>query len=912
MSSDKVYKAHDRGLQIRKLFDQCLDLSHEEQIELIAKSKTSNSVKRHVSKLLKFSSDEIELTQKVIDSVQVSLDVKPLSADMKIGAYELKEPIGEGGQAEVWLAERVDGKFNHKVAIKFLKPLHDKKGLARFQSERELLATLKHPNIAQLLDGGEFAEKRPYMVLEYVEGLPLLEYGLIKNFTLSEYLNCFLQICDAVSYAHTHSIIHRDIKPTNVYITHEGVVKLFDFGIAKFLDNKEMEIQTMPVMTLAYSSPEQVTGAPVSTATDVYGLGLLLYEMLTGKRAQAITNSVPADVVKQITDNSPVLPSELIKRIEFKRSYNSKQLKGDLDNLILMAIRKEPDRRYQNVEALANDVKNFLTEKPLLATGDSWVYKTKKYIGRNPIGTISTLALIIFMIALPIIQFQNQKQIKYERDKALQASQLAKEQTIIAKKTTNFLVNILESASPLASKGQDINLKDVLEGAERQLALGLDDQPKIKAHLLNKLAGIHTNLENYDKAHEYYRKSLMIFESINDLHGQVGSLGQLALVSTGHNKSEEVNSYAQKAERLSKQIKDPKQKAWHQVRMASIKGNMGEKKESFNRLTKALDIVKANKINDDQLLGRIYNDLSVVSVGNILALAYLEKAIYYAEQSEGKKSPTYYSRLLNKAGRLIAENRREEAEAVYIEALELAKQLYPEDHPSYASLIGDMAYLYHDFGRFKKAQEFYEEALRVLKITKGTKSLLYVIGINNLAYLMEDLGEFVTAERLFRESLELRKVYFSTDLMRVATNKGNLARLLSKMGKYGASGKLLDEIIPVFLSHERSIIGLEIVQMANTLKDKPDSIICQQNRPQLTRLIADVDGLEKNNWRRIYYEFWLGKLTAMCGNYQQAQKLFLAAQNSANRIYTENSLGQELINKQVSTQLSELSIHISK
>ena len=197
MTSDNSKQV--RGQQIRQLFDQCLDLSSQEQLDLIRQSAFPSDVKQHVSKLLQFTSEEIELTQAVVDRVQVSLDIKPIIANMKIGVYELIKPLGEGGQGEVWLANRSGGDFNHQVAVKFLKPVHNKVELARFQSERELLASLKHPNIAQLLDGGELGDNRPYMILELVEGLPLLEYCKQKQFDLKRYLVCFLQICDAIS-----------------------------------------------------------------------------------------------------------------------------------------------------------------------------------------------------------------------------------------------------------------------------------------------------------------------------------------------------------------------------------------------------------------------------------------------------------------------------------------------------------------------------------------------------------------------------------------------------------------------------------------------------------------------------------------------------------------------------------------
>ncbi|MEZ5472592.1 MAG: serine/threonine-protein kinase [Marinicella sp.] len=685
---------HQRhGQQIRKLFDDCLNLTESEQIKHLAQSQAPKSVKNHVAKLLKITGSEIELTQRVIDTVKISLDVKPITAGMKIGSYQLIRSIGEGGQAEVWLAERADGGFDHQVAIKFLKPIHDQKDLVRFHSEREVLATLKHPNIAHLLDGGELGENRPYMVLEYVEGLPLLDYGLLKKFTLNQYLDCFRQICDAVSFAHSHSIIHRDIKPSNIFVTFDGVVKLLDFGIAKFMGNEKFGNQTFPIMTLAYSSPEQVTGQAISTATDVYALGLLLYEMLTGVRAQAVDNNIPAEIIKEITDITPLLPSLVVKETRLNRSYNSRNLQGDLDNLILMTIRKEPARRYGSVDALANDVKNFQQGKPLLAAGDSWLYLTQKFINRNPIVTLTSLALFAFMVAVPIIQFQNQQQIELERDKAVFASKLAAEQKVIAQKTTDFLVKILQSASTLSHQGESIRLKDVLARAENQLTNGLDDQPKIKANLMMKIGGIHFHIGNYEQAKDYYQQALKLFELIGDNSGRVESLDSLAVIAYSEQDINKAQGYEAKAEKLSNFLTDPVEKGWHQLRLVKINLHKEKKETVIKKLIDTVQLLKNHKVQDHRLLAALFYELSKSSNSHALALAYIEKSLYHTAQDDGKVTPSYYDRLMEKAERLVRDKRKQEAVIVLDEASGLAKILFSKDHPKYGVLMTKIAAL---------------------------------------------------------------------------------------------------------------------------------------------------------------------------------------------------------------------------
>ncbi len=884
-----------RGQQIRQLFDQCLDLPQQQQIELIRQSSFPTEVKNHVSKLLQFTTDEIELTQAVVDRVQVSLDIKPITANMRIGTYELIKPLGEGGQGEVWLASRMGGDFKHQVAIKFLKPVHDQKELARFQSERELLASLKHPNIAQLLDGGELGENRPYMVLELVEGLPLLAYCKQKQFNLKKYLVCFLQICDAINYAHSHSVIHRDIKPSNIYVTHDGTVKLLDFGIAKFIDKNNLKTATMPMMTLAYSSPEQVTGMPVSTATDVYSLGLLLYEMLTGQRAQAVKSNAPSDLMHEITQLIPELPSQLIQTIETKRSYGSKQLKGDLDNLILMAVRKEPERRYQSVEAMSRDIKNFLGGKPLTAVGDSTAYRLKKYISRNPMSSLLSAIVAIFMIVLPMVLLNNQKHLEVERDKALMAQQEAQEQSIIANRTTDFLVNILESASPLGDKGEDISLDDVLVSAERQLSVGLDEQPKIKATLLSKLAGIQHQLGNHQQAIDHYQTVLAIYQANSNKEGQAYAYGQLGIMSYFASNETAAIEYQQQAMALLNEIEDPKELAWLHIRIATIDGFLNKDDLVINRLEKTLDILEQQGIVDDEILGRIYNEMSIAAQDKKLALDYISQAVDYAESLKGKMHPLYQNRKRSQAQRMKDLEMYEAAEKIFLEVREDTRKLFTQDHPFYSQSVAELGALYHDTGRYHQVKEIYQEAIDISLRVSGKESLNYVLQINNMAYLYEDMGQYDQAEQLYRESIMLRQKYHSVNAYRVASSRSNLARLLSKMGRFNESQLILDEIMPVFVEHNRSNRQNNITAIANLMGDHPDQQTYNLVSERITRLLPEIYQLSEKSWRRMFNELRLGELAFKCNKQALAEPLLTSAVNRSTVIYAPDSAGQKII-----------------
>ncbi len=452
MNNSKDNKPFNK--QVKDLFDLCADADFQQQKSILANSAVSGKVKQMVTSLLNFQDDEnSHLTGTIKKSIDLSLGEETLKAGAIIDQYKLVKPIGAGGQGEVWLAQRNDGEFTHQVAIKFIKISHNQKELSRFQTERELLASLRHANIAQLIGGGTYQNNRLYMILEWVDGLSIIDYARKDLTTIKDYLLCFSQLCEAVSFAHSNGIIHRDIKPSNIIVTTDGTVKLLDFGIAKSMETEVTNTKSEMMMTFAYSSPEQINGQPVSTATDIYALGLILYELLTCKQAQDHTTESPADMIRSITDITPALPS----RVDPDTGLNfvPKQLQGDLDNLVMMAIRKEPVRRYATVKELVADIQNYLSSKPLVASGDSLSYKFIKLIKRNRAASVFATIVLGFLLALPIYMYQTNLEIKNQRD--------------IAKETSDFLINILKGASPLGVNGKETKLSDVLAQGERQI-----------------------------------------------------------------------------------------------------------------------------------------------------------------------------------------------------------------------------------------------------------------------------------------------------------------------------------------------------------------------------------------------------------------------------------------------------------
>jgi eukaryotic-like serine/threonine-protein kinase len=387
-----------------------------------------------------------------LEDPTVALAGAPVFADemigKQIGAYKIECELGRGGMGAVYLASRADEQFQKQVAIKLVKRGMDSDFVIhRFLGERQILAYLNHPNIARLLDGGATEDGLPYFVMEYVEGQPITHYCDSRRLTTVERLKLFQQVCSAVQYAHQNLIVHRDIKPGNILVTSTGEVKLLDFGIAKLLDPELSSTETTArfgrLLTPDYASPEQVKGEPITTASDIYSLGVLLYQLLTGHRPYHVTNTSPAEMVRVICEQEPDRPSTVINRSTTLATQNEppektstpehlsklrhshpeklrRQLAGDLDNVILKALRKEPSRRYRSVEHFSEDIRRHLAGRPVTARPDTFSYRTGKFIRRNKTGVSVALVFTILLLTATSLAIWQARAARFEKDKAEQ------------------------------------------------------------------------------------------------------------------------------------------------------------------------------------------------------------------------------------------------------------------------------------------------------------------------------------------------------------------------------------------------------------------------------------------------------------------------------------------------------------
>ncbi|HEY7162101.1 MAG TPA: serine/threonine-protein kinase, partial [Acidobacteriota bacterium] len=390
-------------------------------------------LKEEVASLLSSFEEAGEFIQSpvIVDPIEfLAKDDEPLLVHQQIGSYKIIKEIGRGGMGAVYLAARADELFQKFVAIKLIKRGMDTDDVLRhFRNEQKILGNFDHPNIARLLDGGSTENGLPYFVMEHVEGEPIDQFCDSRNLSITQRLELFQQVCSAVSYAHRNSVVHRDLKPSNILVTKAGVTKLLDFGIAKILQSeyspeKRSTATGIRLMTPEYASPEQAQGIQVTTLSDVYSLGVILYELLTGRSPYVLKNRTALEIARTITETQPQLPSSIVTASVDSTQDHSKmpegspdrlrrRLRGDLDNIVLMAMRKEPQRRYQYVDQLSEDIRRHLQGLPIIAHKDTFSYRAAKFIRRNKIAlSIAFVTLLTFAIAASVIQWRADQKAK--------------------------------------------------------------------------------------------------------------------------------------------------------------------------------------------------------------------------------------------------------------------------------------------------------------------------------------------------------------------------------------------------------------------------------------------------------------------------------------------------------------------
>jgi eukaryotic-like serine/threonine-protein kinase len=634
-----------------------------------------------------------------------------LKADVSIGPYRLIRELGVGGMGAVWLAERSDGSLKRTVALKLPHAGPFQRQLAeRFDRERDILAALTHPNIARLYDAGAGATGQPYLALEYVEGLPLTEYCKSKNLDVRERLELFGQVLSAVQYAHNNLVLHRDLKPSNILVTAAGTVSLLDFGIAKFMtgattSETALTELTGRAMTPDYASPEQIAGAPISTSSDVYSLGVVLYELLTGARPYKLKRGTRGELEDAILAVDAIRPSQMMRQrtgvhdtVMFK---TAKQLDGDLDTVCLKALKKKPEERYATVAAFANDITRWLNGYPIETRSDGSWYVVRKYLARHR-NVVTLSALTIFAMVAGTITSVIQAQ------RASAEAKVAREQTARAHAVEQFLsglfnANSADQADPEAARR--ISARELLDRGAARIDKTLADFPDAKADVLATLGTMYVHLGDWNKAAELNQTRLPLVEK-----------------SFGKRSAEYAQALADAAEKVNGTRKDD---------------------EAVLRLTTEAKKILIDLYQDKGLLfGELLRMESTVWRRRDLDIA-VENA---ARAVEIIRPFTKNIALTVRPQATLATTNADsliDPNSDMSKARNIAKR--------FGTALGDLGMAYNARGNFIEADEALREASQLLSETRGSDNFdaAWVVVLRGTINVMR--GNFVDAEPMLRE-----------------------------------------------------------------------------------------------------------------------------------------------------------------
>lgn len=484
------------------------------------KDLVESALDRPLEERTRFLNDQCfgdaELMGEAKQLLRVYSDEEPPAEPERIGPYRLIQEIGSGGMGIVYLAER-EGGFHRRVAMKVIRRGMDTDFfLARFFKEREILGALDHPGVVRIVDAGSTVDGRPYLVMDYVDGIRIDKYCEQNRLSLSDRVRVFLKVCSAVQHAHRNLIVHRDLKPGNILVTPDGDAKLLDFGIAKVVDENDERTQlTIPIMTRQYASPEQVKGKRITTSCDIYALGLILYELLTGHRPYDLKDRPVTEVERIVCELDPPVPSESTVAESANAASGSRSaLRGDLDRIIMMALRKEPERRYGSVEAMAADLTRYLDGRPVSAQRDTWHYRSTKFLQRNRTPMAVALVILATLGGGASGMLWQARQARLEREHGEQQRQLA-EARLADLSNLIFDVHATLRDLPGAEAARNRIIQNTIQYADKLVQMAREDERLLAeaATAYERVGLLEPGVDNR-LAHEAQKKALDIRESL--------------------------------------------------------------------------------------------------------------------------------------------------------------------------------------------------------------------------------------------------------------------------------------------------------------------------------------------------------------------------------------------------------------
>lgn len=807
----------ERWKEIEAIFEACTSVQpSDRQAMLDRHCSADEEMRREVEELLAASERTDRLEGVVESSSGEILDrLGQLGAGDAVGPYRLERCLGEGGMGTVWLARRDDEEFEHRVAVKLVGAAGAAGAIVeRFRTERQILAGLEHPYIARLLDGGTTEQGQPYLVMEYVDGEELIAFCDRRRFGIDRRLELFRHVCEAVEHAHRNLVVHRDLKPANILVHPDTGPKLLDFGIAKILRPEtqpgggaaDLTQAQERLLTPDYASPEQVSGQPITTASDVYSLGVLLFELLTGRKPRRLHGLGPAALERALSEVPATRPSTAVRqapatgedteRLAALRGLRPAQLarglRGDLDTIITKALHYDPRRRYRGVSELDDDLRRFLEGHPVLARPDSWRYRVGKLCRRHPLGIAAVTLIVALASAFVFSLIVQSARLTAERDRALAAESEAGA-------VSGFLLELFRVADPQESRGETVTARELLDRGSERIETQLGDEPQVRATLLSTLADVHLNLGLLKRAAELHRLALdqrlqALGEDHLDTAASMDRLGD-TLRQLSHFELAEPHVRRGLAIRQAKLPADHPELADSLNNLGLLLTEQGRSEEAEVLLRRSLEIRLAQLGNDHQ-----DTNVSRSNLGQVLdnqrqygeAEVYLRQTLDSRLRTLGELHPQVANSMHVLATLYHRQGQMGEAEPLFQQAIAIRRAVLGPDHHHLALSLNNLAALLHDQLRLVEAEPLYREMLEIGR--SGGETIQLAFGLNNFGSLLEDRGRYEEAERFYLQSLDIRRKTHGEESALYIKMLSSLGRLATLAGEYDTAERRLSRV----------------------------------------------------------------------------------------------------------------------
>jgi serine/threonine protein kinase/tetratricopeptide (TPR) repeat protein len=794
MSADNTGRsADDRWERLQQLFSRAVELSGPERKAFVDAETADDAAMRGELLELLACDNGGGRTGPLTLALGAALDTttrdrRKALVGRVLGNYKLVSVLGHGGTGTVYLGERADRQYSAQVAVKIVDngTMQGELGL-RFRAERQILASLNHANIARLIDAGETEEGNPSLVMEYVHGEPLDRFCDREQLGLRERLHLFLDICGAVQYAHQNLVVHRDLKPANILVTAEGAPKLLDFGIAKLLDAGEaaaaMALTRMNdrLLTPEYASPEQILGRPVTTASDVYALGVVLYELLTGLRPYTVPASASQlELERSICITDPLRPSAAVKRARESGPLEGqseilavaaarkltpdklqKRLVGDIDAIVMRALRKEPQHRYNSIEQLASDIRRFLTREPVQARQGNWLYYSQRFIRRHAFGVSAGAAFFVFLVAFAMVSKIQAQRIAAERDRAQQQSSRAE-------KVSEFMLGTFAAADPydfvMRADGRPETAEELLAKAGRRVREDLQEHPQVRAQLLEHIGRAYRRRNDDKTAVSYLQDAIELRSKMS-------------------------------------QGADDEERAAIMVELAISIRESGDVLGSDNVLREASDMLQRLKQERSLTYARMLANRGRVQMrlGKVdAAQAYFDQSLALFQARLGPRHHEVATLLVEKATAFLWEDDHASAERNAREAVDIFSAVFPPLHPDRAQAQAQLGEALRLQGGLDEASVMFKESLNAYSIVYGDDDRRVADVLDSLAKVRRAQHDLSDAEKFAQQAVDVAIKADGADHERTAYYRTSLAAVQIERREYAAAETQLRAALVTF------------------------------------------------------------------------------------------------------------------